>query len=114
MAAQASGNLFGRAWVAEIVAQGLLGVSRFNQFHKELGVSRRILAQRLAELVDEGLMVREKYQARPDRYEYHLTRKGCDLRPVLIAMTRWSEAWRADTPDPASETTPDRQGSEGL
>jgi HxlR-like helix-turn-helix len=46
-----------------------------------------MLARRLSALVDAGLLQRRRYSQRPLRYEYILTEKGRDFRPVLIAMT---------------------------
>jgi DNA-binding HxlR family transcriptional regulator len=98
MAAHARVNLFRSHWHLELVAQSLLGVCRFDDFHEQLGISRQVLAQRLKELVAEEILVRQQYQSRPDRYEYTLTAKGRDLLPVLVEMTAWSERWRPHAP----------------
>lgn len=87
-------NLFGSAWDADLVAQSFMGVTRFNDLQEELGISRHVLAMRLKELVADGVLVRRQYHRGPTRYEYHLTEKGHDLLPVLVAMTCWSERWR--------------------
>ena len=56
-----------------------------------------MLAGRLTRLVDEGLLARERYQERPDRYEYTLTQKGLDLWPAINALRAWGD--RYATPD---------------
>ena len=66
-----------------------LGVRRFEAFQDRLGISRTIIADRLAVLVREGVLRREPYQDKPLRHEYRLTRKGMELYPILASMVRW-------------------------
>jgi DNA-binding HxlR family transcriptional regulator len=87
-------NVFTSRWDLELVAHAYLDVARFDDFQQSLGISRQVLAQRLRALVAEGILTREQYQSRPDRFEYKLTAKGGDLLPVVLAMLRWSERWR--------------------
>jgi DNA-binding HxlR family transcriptional regulator len=87
-------NVFTSRWDLELVAHAYLDVARFDDFQQSLGISRQVLAQRLRALVAEGILMREQYQSRPDRFEYKLTAKGRDLLPVVVAMLRWSERWR--------------------
>lgn len=61
----------------------------FEELHAELGLSRRILAERLAALVEHGMLAKRLYCARPPRYEYHLTPMGQGLLPVLVALQNW-------------------------
>ena len=86
-------NVFRSPWDLELVAQGLRGISRFNELQEQLGISRKVLAERLTVLVAEGVFERRQYQRRPDRFEYSLTEKGRDLQPVLEAMAAWSQRW---------------------
>ena len=88
-------SIFRSPWDIELVAQSLCGVSRFNEFHEQLGISRKVLAERLKVLVAEGIFERRLYQRLPDRFEYALTVKGRDLLPVLEAMADWSQRWAA-------------------
>jgi DNA-binding HxlR family transcriptional regulator len=41
----------------------LLGVRRFDDLVEDLGISRKVLSARLAHLVGEGVLVRERYRA---------------------------------------------------
>ena len=53
---------------------------------------RRLLKEptrRLNALVDAGLLERRRYSERPPRYEYLLTERGRDFRPVMQAMLAW-------------------------
>ncbi len=53
------------------------------------GITTNILADRLKRMEAEGLIESEPYTQRPLRYEYHITQKGAELLPVLIAVSKW-------------------------
>ena len=84
-------DLFGDWWTPIILRDALFGVQRFEDFQKNLDVSRATLSSRLTRLVYEGLMERVAYQQRPVRHEYVLTEKGRAASDVLIAMWRYGE-----------------------
>ena len=54
-------------------------------------IPSNILADRLKRMVAYGLLEKRRYQDRPPRYEYHLTRQGKELLPVLRELALWSE-----------------------
>src|SRR5262245_44322125 len=60
-------------WTFAILQEAFFGVRRFEQLQVQLGISRGILSKRLANLVENGILERVRYQRRPDRFEYHLT-----------------------------------------
>src|ERR1700716_1300696 len=82
-------ELIGERWTLLIVRDAFLGVRRFDDFQGRLGIARNVLQSRLSRLVDEGLLRRVEYQARPQRFEYRLPSKGVDLWPVLVALMKW-------------------------
>lgn len=84
-------DLFGDWWTPLVLRDALYGLTRFEDFQQELGISRAVLSARLTRLVDDGLMVRVPYQDRPVRYEYQLTDKGRAAGDVLAAMWRYGE-----------------------
>ena len=86
-------DLIGDWWTPVLLRNACLGVRRFEDFQRTLGVPRAILARRLERLVAEGLLTREPYQERPPRHEYRLTEKGRAFFDVLAAMWRWGEDW---------------------
>jgi DNA-binding HxlR family transcriptional regulator len=53
-------------------------------------ISTNILADRLDRLERYGLVSKRPYQNKPTRYEYHLTKRGADLLPVLQQLAAWS------------------------
>ena len=86
-------DLIGDWWTPLVLRNAFAGQRRFDDFQQSLGLSRPVLAQRLNRLVDEGLMEKVRYEERPPRYEYRLTRKGREFWSVLAAMWRWGEDW---------------------
>jgi DNA-binding HxlR family transcriptional regulator len=88
-------EIVGEWWTPLIVRDALLGISRFDDFHERLGISRNVLNQRLAALVDAGVFEKVLYCEHPPRHEYRLTSKGRDLWPVIAAMRQWGDRWAA-------------------
>jgi DNA-binding HxlR family transcriptional regulator len=84
-------ELIGERWTILIVRDAFLGVRRFDEFQRSLGVARNVLQNRLERLVDHGILERVRYQERPERFEYRLTEKGLDLWPVLVSLISWGD-----------------------
>jgi DNA-binding HxlR family transcriptional regulator len=81
----------GDRWTMLVIRDAFLGVRRFEDFQRDLGVARNVLTDRLARLVDDGILERHRYQERPERFEYRLTAKGRELYPVLVTLMRWGD-----------------------
>jgi DNA-binding HxlR family transcriptional regulator len=79
----------GEWWSILILRDAFNGATRFDQFQKSLGIAPNMLTRRLNTLVDSGLLERRLYSDRPPRYEYVLTPRGRDFRPVLWALLAW-------------------------
>jgi DNA-binding HxlR family transcriptional regulator len=86
-------EILGEWWTLLILRDAFFGVRRFEDFVTDLRISRGILTDRLATLVDHGIVERRRYQERPERYEYRLTDKGRDLFPVVMALMQWGDKW---------------------
>jgi DNA-binding HxlR family transcriptional regulator len=76
----------GEWWSMLILRDAALGITRFDEFQKSLGIAPNMLTRRLAGLVEAGLLERRPYSERPPRDEYVLTPRGQDFRPVLWAI----------------------------
>jgi DNA-binding HxlR family transcriptional regulator len=76
----------GEWWSMMILRDAFRGVTRFDDFSESLGIAPNMLARRLTALVEAGLLERRRYNERPPRDEYVLTRRGRDFRPVLLAL----------------------------
>ena len=79
----------GEWWSILILRDAFKGATRFDQFQKSLGIAPNMLTRRLGTLVDSGLLERRLYSEKPQRYEYVLTDRGRDFRPVLWALVAW-------------------------
>jgi DNA-binding HxlR family transcriptional regulator len=84
-------ELVGERWTLLIVREMLLGVHRFSELQADLGVARNVLQARLQRLVEHGILERRRYQDHPPRCDYHLTEKGLDLWPTIIALMQWGD-----------------------
>jgi DNA-binding HxlR family transcriptional regulator len=84
-------EVLGERWTLLILRDAFMGTRRFDDFQRSLGIARNVLTARLGLLVDEGLLERREYLARPARYEYRLTEKGVDLWPVLFTLMRYGD-----------------------
>ena len=81
----------GDRWTLLILRDAFQRIRRFQDFQESLGLSRHVLAERLARLVEEGILERRPYQERPERHEYRLTEKGRGLWKVLLLLTLWGD-----------------------
>ncbi|MDE2230219.1 MAG: helix-turn-helix transcriptional regulator [Alphaproteobacteria bacterium] len=79
----------GEWWSILILRDAFHGLTRFDQFQKSLDIAPNMLTRRLNALVASGLLERRRYSARPPRFEYVLTERGQDFRPVLLALLAW-------------------------
>lgn len=86
-------DVIGDAWTPLILRDIAFGITRFDSIQRDLGISRKVLAERLAAMVDNGILQRVAYQEKPTRYDYYPTEKGLDLANVLLAMRAWGDRW---------------------
>jgi DNA-binding HxlR family transcriptional regulator len=94
-------EILGERWVPLILRDIALGITRFDTMQRNLGISRKVLAERLGLLQDHAIVQREPYQDNPTRYDYYLTEKGADLVRVLVAMQAFGDRWiHAETGPP--------------
>jgi DNA-binding HxlR family transcriptional regulator len=84
-------DLIGERWTLLVLRESFMGVRRFTDMQRELGVAKNVLSDRLARLVDIGVLEKRQYQDRPARYEYRLTDKGKDLQPAILTLLAWGD-----------------------
>jgi DNA-binding HxlR family transcriptional regulator len=89
-------EVVGERWTLLIIRDIFLGIRRFDDLQRDLGVARNVLQARLERLVEEGILVKRPYQERPPRSEYRLTEKGADLWPVLVSLLQWGDHYAID------------------
>jgi DNA-binding HxlR family transcriptional regulator len=93
-------EVLGDRWTLLVIRDAFLGVRRFDDFQRDLGVARNVLSDRLQRLVDEGLLERRRYQERPERFEYRLSQKGIDLWPAIVTLMKWGDRYYAPPEGP--------------
>ncbi|MDY4377155.1 helix-turn-helix domain-containing protein [Pectobacterium brasiliense] len=81
----------GDAWSFLILRDAHAGLSRFDQFRKNLGIAPTMLTKRLSALTEAGLLDKRIYSERPLREEYVLTPSGLDFLPVLMMFGAWAK-----------------------
>lgn len=86
-------DMAGEPWSPLIVRNIFIGINRFDQLQQNLGISRKVLADRLRTLAGAGVLERREYSSSPVRHEYVLTEMGLDLVEVLMVMVRWGDRW---------------------
>ena len=88
----------GERWSFLILRGVFNGLHHFEEFQSTLGIARNILSNRLARLVEHGILERVPDANDRRKVAYQLTAKGTALLPVLIALRQWGERWIADEP----------------
>src|SRR5438094_9255734 len=62
-------DVVGERWTLLIIRDALLGLHRFDEFHRSRGIAGKVRDERLRWLADEGILVPARYPAPPARYE---------------------------------------------
>jgi DNA-binding HxlR family transcriptional regulator len=86
-------GVVGERWTFLILREAFLGATRFAEFRDRLGVAPDILSDRLATLVEYGVMARASYRepGARSRFSYQLTPAGRELQVVLSALQQWGD-----------------------
>lgn len=86
-------DVVGERWALMVVRELLLGPKRFTDIRAGLPhVSPDVLAQRLRDLEEAGLVLHRKLPPPVAVKVYELTARGTALEPVLIELGRWGGA----------------------
>jgi DNA-binding HxlR family transcriptional regulator len=93
-------DVFGEPWSPLILRDVWVGIRRFDEIQADLGISRKVLTERLKLLVETGVLARQQYSERPARSEYVLTPKGTELVDLLMVMVKWGDRWTAGEAGP--------------
>ena len=107
-------NIIGEPWTLLIIRDAFMGIARFEQWQERLGLARNVLAARLKHLVAHGVFEPKLYCERPKRYEYVLTDKGRDLKPILLNMMDWGRQYVYDGETPGFEFVHNGQGVQSI
>lgn len=86
-------SLLSQRWTALVVYQLLLGTQRFSEIQSAIGISGKVLSDRLKDLEKQDIVKREVIPDTPVIIEYSLTEKGRSMEPILRTIESWSQDW---------------------
>jgi DNA-binding HxlR family transcriptional regulator len=89
-------EVMGERWSFMILRASFNGLHHFEEFLCELGIARNILSNRLAKLVEHGILDRQPCADDRRRIEYRLTEKGFDLLPAMVALRQWGQKYGSE------------------
>lgn len=93
-------DVVGERWTPLILRDLFVGVNRFEDIRRDLGIASNVLTARLDALRQYGIVQARAYQTNPVRHEYVLTEQGRDLYPVLTMLITWGDKWLAGPAGP--------------
>ncbi|WP_320779042.1 helix-turn-helix domain-containing protein [Streptomyces sp. CRN 30] len=100
-------QLLGKRWSGPIVSVLVGQPAYFADLRRAVpGISERMLSDRLTELADAGLVVREINEGPPLRVSYRLTESGAALEPALTELARWADRHLPEGHHPCAEAAP--------
>ena len=80
-------------WTTRIIRDLISGKKRYSELqHSLVGISPKVLADRLRFLEERGLITKTIYPVIPPHTEYELTACGFGLRDVIEAMARFGQS----------------------
>lgn len=81
-------------WTVVLLREILAGSRRFNDLRRGVPrMSPALLSQRLKELEQAGVLARVASRDEAGVFEYHLTRSGRELEPIVEAFGIWGQRW---------------------
>jgi DNA-binding HxlR family transcriptional regulator len=94
-------EVFGDKWTLLIVRDIMYaGKRHFREFlASDEGIASNILADRLAKLVEAGVLTRAGDPAHKLKAIYSLTERGIELLPILAEISRWSRKYQPVDPE---------------
>lgn len=85
-------DVIGDWWSLLIIRDALDGVRRFSDFQSGLGIAKGMLATRLRDLVERGVLTTEPAPDGSAYRDYVLTERGRGLFLVIVALRQWGES----------------------
>src|SRR4051794_33037177 len=93
-------EIVGERWTLLVLRDAFLGVRRFEDFQRSLGIARNVLTDRLGRLVEGGVLERGRYRERRGRCESGLPERGVELWRVIVPPLRGGDRHYADDAGP--------------
>src|SRR5215472_15470191 len=92
-------DVIGEWWSLLIVREAMIGVKRFSDFQRSLGMAKNILSARLKRLVEAEVLEIVPASDGSAYQEYELTQKGRALLPTMVALRQWGEQFMFNNKD---------------
>lgn len=93
-------RILGGKWTGSILWHLKDEPVRFNDLARMVGgASKKMIAERLRQLEDQGLIERRVLETAPVAVEYQITKFGCTALECLDALRRWSDSLPASLAD---------------
>jgi DNA-binding HxlR family transcriptional regulator len=91
-------EILGERWTVVVLREVFNGIRRYDDMRVRTNIPRQVLADRLANLVENGILRKVPYRepGARQRNEYRLTEKGFDLYPMLVALRDWGDRYLVD------------------
>ena len=91
-------EIFGDTWTLLVLRDMMFGGKRhFREFlESDEHISSNILADRLARLVDSGILTKSGDPTHKQKAIYSLTEKGIALLPIVVHIGAWGSHWVPD------------------
>lgn len=86
-------EIIGDRWASLIIRSVFTGLNRFQDIQTDSAIATNILTNRLVELQDIGILVKQEASKGRTRSRYRLTEKGRDIYPILISLMVWGDRW---------------------
>ncbi len=93
-------SVVGNYWSMTILAGVFGGVQTFGELANALGTPSAVLAERLHDLVDLGILEQYESDDTGARQGYRLSAAGAALYPAMMMFLHWGDCWRADMSGP--------------
>lgn len=94
-------DILGDRWTLLIIRDMLGGARHFNDIEHGLPrISSALLATRMRQLQQAGIIEKRLVTIGRNTTEYHLTQAGLELMDVISALRVWGEAWAFGDPTP--------------
>lgn len=86
-------DIIGDRWNFLIISASYFGVTRFDDYQRQLRIATNTLANRLTVLTKSGMLAKNRYREAPARYEYILTQKTLDFYQIPLMLALWGDRW---------------------
>ncbi len=109
-------GVFGDKWTLLIVRDLLFKQKKYyGEFTDPIeGIATNILSDRLNRLQENEIIGKKRDPQNGSRFIYHLTQKGKDLLPMMLAIVEWSQKYDPATEAPDSFMESLRNDPDGL